>query len=68
MLTAKTKYISVEKAAKIIGCTQPHVRKLLDEKVLVGTKLNERAWAVEKWSAVEYAETPQKTGRPRSRP
>ena len=65
MLTEKVAYISVNQAAKIIGCAEAHVRLLLIQGELAGTKLNERAWAVEKWSAVEYAKSPKKTGRPR---
>ncbi len=64
-LKEKTEYVSVFDAAEIIGCTEGRVRKLLIDKVIAGTKLNERAWAVEKDSAERYAEITQKTGRPR---
>ena len=58
--------ISTKEAAKIIGCTEAHVRALLISGTIEGRKFNERAWAVDLESAEDYAKTPQKLGRPRS--
>jgi hypothetical protein len=65
MLSDKIVRVSVSEAAEVIGCTEGRVRKLLIDGVLKGTKLNERAWAVDLSSAEKYARTPQKLGRPR---
>ena len=60
------KFVSVDLAAAIIGCTEGRVRQLLRAGELVGLKLNERAWAVERKSAERYAEREQPTGRPKN--
>jgi len=65
VLLEKGEYITVEEAAEIIGCTRPHVRFLLGEESIVGHKLSDRVWLVEKKSAQAYARKPQKRGRPR---
>lgn len=58
-------FISVAEAATIIGCTEGRVRQLLIDETLAGQKLNERAWAVERKSAENFAKQPQTVGRPR---
>jgi hypothetical protein len=58
-------YISVKDAADILGCTEGRVRQLLDAEVIAGTKLHERAWAVERKSVEAYARREITVGRPR---
>lgn len=66
MLTQQVSFVSVAEAAKIIGCSDAHVRRLLIDGELQGQKLNERAWAVRQDSAEKYATKPQTRGRPRT--
>lgn len=66
MAMATDSEISTKDAADLIGCTEGYVRFLLIQGTLEGRKFNERAWAVDRESAEEYAKTPKKTGRPRS--
>ena len=61
----KSPYISVNEAAAIIGCTVGRVRQLLLASELVGAKLNDRAWAVDRKAAEKLARTPSNVGRPR---
>lgn len=63
--SVKLDLISTKEAAKLIGCAEAHVRRLLLDGVLIGQKLNERAWAVRRDSAEDYAKNPSKVGRPR---
>jgi excisionase family DNA binding protein len=65
MLTQSVTFVSTAEAAKVIGCSESHVRRLLIDGDLKGQKLNARAWAVRLDSAEEYAREPQKMGRPR---
>lgn len=58
-------FCTVSEAAKIIGCTQNHVRLLLKQGKLQGGKVTERLWLVDKRKVLEMAENPSKTGRPR---
>lgn len=60
-------YITVEQAAEIIGCTTAHVRYLLgqDDPEIIGHKMSDRVWIVEKDSVEAYADKPQTRGRPR---
>ena len=58
--------ISTKHAARLIGCTEGHVRLLLIQGKIEGRKFNGRAWAVDAESAAEYAKKPPETGRPRS--
>lgn len=58
-------FCSVSDAAAIIGCTVGRVRQLLIDGEIVGMKLNERAWAVDRKSAEKYAKREISVGRPR---
>lgn len=58
-------FVSVADAAAILGCTVGRIRQLLIDGTIAGTKLNERAWAVERKSVEKLAKIPQTTGRPR---
>jgi excisionase family DNA binding protein len=57
--------LTTEEAATLIGCTESRVCQLLRDKTIKGIKFNERAWAVDRDSAIEYRDAPQHTGRPR---
>jgi len=59
-------FIGATRAAKIIGCTPGRIRQLAVAGHLEGYKLNKRAWAISKRSAILYARTPQEGGRPKS--
>ena len=61
-----TDYISVEKAAAVIGVTEGRIRQLLRAKQLAGEKLHHMAWIVDRKDAERLAATEQKTGRPRA--
>lgn len=63
----KGEYVTVEQAAEIIGCTPAHVRYLLGDEIqeIVGHKMSDRVWIVEKKSVEAYARKPQTRGRPR---
>ena len=58
-------FCTVSEAAKMIGCTQNHVRLLLKQGKLRGGKITERLWLIEKKHVAETAKKPGKTGRPR---
>lgn len=58
-------FLTVAEAAKLIGCTHGRVHQLLKSKQIRGTKFSERAWAVNRKSAQNYAKQPQTVGRPR---
>lgn len=58
-------FCSVADAAQIVGCTVGRIRQLLIEGEIVGMKLNERAWAVDRKSAEKYAKREIGVGRPR---
>lgn len=64
-------WISVPKAAELLGCTDVWVIKMIHRGDLDGFKLSARAWAVSKKSVEknvkEYLERDtSKAGRPRS--
>jgi hypothetical protein len=65
MSAVKEPQISVAEAAAIIGCTEGRVRQLIDEKKLVGRKLHQLAWIIERESAEAYAGREITVGRPR---
>jgi hypothetical protein len=60
------KWLTIEEATEIIGCTPSYVRFLLRKEHLAGKKLTERTWIVDEQSAKKFAESPKKTGRPRT--
>jgi excisionase family DNA binding protein len=47
------KWLTVEEAVALIGCTDGWVRHLLREGKLIGWRAGERAWLVRRDSAVE---------------
>jgi len=57
--------LNVKEAAELIGITEGRVCQLARDGSLRGEKLNERAWAIYRESAVEYRDRPQTVGRPR---
>lgn len=65
-------WISVPKAAELLGCTDVWVIKMIQRGELEGFRLSGRAWAVKR-SAVEknvkayLARDPSQAGRPRSK-
>lgn len=59
------RFLSVDEAARILGCTTGRIRQMLRADELDGEKLNERAWAVDKESVEKAAKKPQERGRPR---
>lgn len=58
-------FLSVDEAARLLGCTTGRIRQMLRSGELKGEKLNERAWAVSKDSAQKAAEKTHSRGRPR---
>lgn len=58
-------FLSVDEAAKLIGCTTARIRQLCESEELKAEKFNGRAWAIEASSARKYAKTTHKLGRPR---
>lgn len=65
-------YVSVPRAAELLGCTDVWVLKLLKDGTLEGFRLNGRAWAVKRESLEknlkEYLTRPaSQAGRKRSR-
>lgn len=59
------KWLTIEEATNVIGCTPSYVRYLLREQKLAGKKISERAWLVDMKSAHKYGAKPQATGRPK---
>lgn len=57
--------VSVDEAAKIIGCTDGRVRQMLIEGRLEGQKLNKRAWGIRRAEAERLRDMEYGTGRPR---
>ena len=57
--------LSVSEAAERIGCTDGRVRQLLRAGLLLGKKLNGRAWGVFDESVTRFLSRPKTTGRPR---
>jgi excisionase family DNA binding protein len=60
-------FVSVNKAAEMLGCTVGRVRQLILDGTLPGEKLNERAWAIPRKAVEKFASRPQVKGRPRVR-
>lgn len=58
-------FCSVADAAELVGCTVGRIRQLLIDGEIIGMKLNERAWAVDRKSAAKYAKKEFNVGRPR---
>ena len=58
-------YVTVEQAAKIIGCTSAWVRRMLASGDLEGGRISQCRIFVLRASAEDYARKPKKTGRPR---
>jgi excisionase family DNA binding protein len=65
MATMIGKLMSVEEAAREIGCSTRHVRKLAEDEIIASEKLHERAIVLYRDSVLEYAKTKQSRGRPR---
>ena len=59
------KWITIDEAAAIIGCTPDHARYLARNDRLTTQIVGKRMYLVDEDSAVEFANTPQQTGRPR---
>jgi excisionase family DNA binding protein len=57
-------WVTVKDAAEIIGCSNGHIRHLIDDDKLVAKKFG-NCWAIERKTAEKVARTPAKTGRPR---
>ncbi len=64
MQTASGEKITAREAAKIIGCSEAHVRRLAGDGIIDAEDFS-GVWAIVRESAEEYAKIPQKTGRPR---
>ena len=67
-----TEWISVPKAAEMMGCTDVWVLRLIKRGHLEGFQLNGRAWAVSRAAVAKNIEEhaqrdPTQAGRPRSR-
>jgi hypothetical protein len=62
----KNKWISVSDAAKIVGCTPQHLRKLASESLIPCERVG-HAWLLDKKTIAKMAANPPKVGRPRSR-
>ena len=58
-------YLSVSEAATRIGCTVGRVRQLLIDGILVGRKVNARAWIISPSSVEEVKNAVHDRGRPR---
>ena len=63
MLTGK--WLTLEEASKITGYTSGHLRRLLRDGQVVGTKIGERAWLVDLDSAKKLSQKPYVFGRPK---
>lgn len=61
------KWLTIEEAAELIGCTTSHLRFLLREEKIKGKKVGERLWLVDVASAKQFARHPAATGRPRTK-
>lgn len=65
-------WMSVPKAAEVLGCTDVWVIKMISSGVLEGFKLSGRAWAVKRSSVEEnlkeyLSRDPSSSGRKRSK-
>lgn len=61
-----TDWVSVTRAAEILGCTTGRIRQLLGEKRLVGEKLDgTKLWMVSRESVESYGNETLPPGRPR---
>lgn len=65
-------FVSVPEAAKILGCSDVWVVRMIERGELVGYKLSRRAWAVSRASVERNREEylrrdPRLSGRKRSR-
>ncbi len=49
-----TRYVNCQQAAAILGVTDGRIRQLLRAGELVGLKVNERAWLIEKRHIEKY--------------
>jgi len=62
----KNKWISVSDAAKVVGCTPQHLRKLAILEQIPSQRVG-HAWLLDKKTIEKMAANPPKVGRPRSR-
>lgn len=60
-------FLSVGEAAELLGVTDSRIRQMLREEELLGLKLNERAWAVDRSSAEKALKNQVDGGRGRPR-
>lgn len=61
-------FISVQEAARRLGVTDAWVIRMIEKKVLIGYRLNGRAWAVSRASVENNAKSyrhKEHSGRPR---
>ena len=66
MTITKEGMITASAAAKIIGCSTAHVRRLLIAGDIEGDHIEPSGfWMADKRSVEKFAKTSQKTGRPR---
>ena len=59
-------WISVSDAAVLIGCTPQHLRLMVSRNQIPHERVG-YAWLLDKKTVEKIAETPAKTGRPRSK-
>jgi hypothetical protein len=59
------KFVSVNEAAGILGCTDGRIRQMLRGGTLPGLKLNQRAWALLRKDVERASKKHPQTGRPR---
>jgi len=58
-------FFNTEQAAKAIGCSDAHVRRMLAQKLMRGKKVSERTWLIPQREVERVARTQASTGRPR---
>lgn len=65
VLDIRKDFVTVTKAAEIMGCTPGRVRQMLRAEEIEGEKVGERAWMVLRKAAEKHAQKPDGPGRPR---
>ena len=63
-----TSIVGLAEAARLLGLTEGRVRQLLRSGELVGSKLNQRAWAISAVEVARYREAREQREETRGRP
>ena len=59
------KWMTIEEAANVLGCTPDHVRLLARQEKLDAEKVGKTMWVIRRESVAKFSKKPYTVGRPR---